>query len=74
MVVRVLPGAASAAARAHGGMWPDGAGGVLHGACVPVECRILAWLVLDRVYISSRGWQGGPVSESLGFLGFWCFL
>ena len=40
-----MPGAASAAARAHGGMWSDGPGGVLHGACVPVECRILAWLV-----------------------------
>jgi hypothetical protein len=29
-------------------VWPDGSGGVLQGACVPVECRFPVWLDQDR--------------------------
>ena len=49
------------------------------GACCKVHaCPWSAgspcgWIKIEGLEYS-RGWQGGPVSESLGFLGFWCIL
>ena len=55
-------------------VWPDGSGGVMQGACVPVECRSPCRSIKIEGLDCSCGWRGGPVSESLGFLGFWCIL
>ena len=73
-VVRVPSGVASAVARLH-----DGCGLTVPGACCKVHaCPWSAgspcgWIKIEGLDCSC-GWWGGPVSESLGFLGFWCIL
>ena len=53
---------------------PDGSGGVLQvHACPWSAGSLCGWIKIEGLDCSG-GWQGGPVSESLGFLGFWCIL
>jgi hypothetical protein len=58
------------AARAHGGTWPDRSGGVVQRYLRARGVQVSLVASLSRVPRSFRGRRGGPVSESLGFLGF----
>ncbi len=59
---------------AHGGTWPDAAEGVVQVHLRASGMQVSLVVSMSPVPRLVLGRQGGPVSESLSFPGFWCIF